>query len=278
MRILIAGDVHGNARHLAYLADCAVDEGCDRIFQLGDWGAWEHFPSGVKFFDDADRIAREHGIVIYWLDGNHDKTSLVLEMYGELPDDEGFLICRPAVRYAPRGHRWTWAGKRFMSLGGAYSIDKGPRLAWEMHDGSPPGTQWFPEEEATDEHVRCLIAADPSAIDVMLTHDKPRASNPGWNRKDLTECWPNQDRIQAAVKALNPKLLVHGHLHYRYTDRVRTGDGTWCRVEGLDADPPNAAGLPEESWLILDIDEADGWMHTEGGAHIPTETDTEKEN
>ena len=42
MRILLAGDTHGNTTHVRYLIDVAVDQGCDRIFQLGDFGAWEH--------------------------------------------------------------------------------------------------------------------------------------------------------------------------------------------------------------------------------------------
>lgn len=253
MKILLAGDTHGNASHIITLLDNAVKEGCDRIFQVGDFGAWEHVPSGVKYFNDVEKHAKLRGVTVYWLDGNHDKTSLVLEKYGDKKDEEGFLLCRPHVRYAPRGHRWTWAGKNFIALGGAYSVDKDYRL-WLENQRGGAGTQWFPEEEMSDNDMDTIILGDSSPVDVMLTHDKPRASNPHWNRKDLEECWPNQDRIQRAVETLKPKLLVHGHLHYRYEDIIDNGNGKTL-VTGLDADPWTAQRFyrVENSWEVLDL-------------------------
>jgi hypothetical protein len=96
--------------------------------------------------------------------------------------------------------------------------------------------------------------ADPTPVDVMLTHDKPRASNPRWNRKDFPECWPNQDRIQTAVRALRPKLLVHGHLHFPYEDQIRSSGDSWTTVIGLDCDPRAAESglyMKENSWTVL---------------------------
>lgn len=116
---------------------------------------------------------------------------------------------------------------------------------------------WWPEEELTDEDMTRALA-DTTPIDVLFTHDKPRASNPRWNRKDLPECWPNQDKIQTVVNTLKPKLLVHGHLHYRYTDEVRCGDdGRTTRVEGLscnvDARMDPRDDDPTTSWLLLQL-------------------------
>lgn len=143
---------------------------------------------------------------------------------------------------------------RFAAFGGAYSVDKAWRVEAEQKRGKP-GTLWFPEEEMTDaEFYRHL--ADPTSVDVLLSHDKPRDSRPDWNRKDLPGCLPNQDRIQTAAMVLTPRLLVHGHLHYRYTDRIRVGED-WCRVEGLAADP-DAMGrdyVKGESWMVLNLAE-----------------------
>jgi predicted phosphodiesterase len=270
--ILLVGDVHGNTNHAMSLLAAARREGCDRLFALGDFGAWEHTPAGVRYFDLVARAARKQGVVVYFLDGNHDKTSLLLELYGDHRDEEGFLVCRDGLRYAPRGHRWTWDGTRFAAFGGAYSVDKEWRLvaeaelAWKAerrrtrfgssHEPATAGTLWFPEEEMTDEEVDRLLAADPSPIDVLLTHDKPRASKPAWNRKDLPECWPNQDRIQRVVTTLTPRLVVHGHLHHRYTDEISNGTAAPTRVEGLAADPW-AAERPgydkSDSWLVLTL-------------------------
>jgi Icc-related predicted phosphoesterase len=253
-RIIVSGDWHGNTNHAYAMIDRAVAAGVPRIFQVGDFGAWEHMHSGISFFNDVAYHAEQNGVTVYWLDGNHDKTSLVLKLYGDNRDDEGFLICRKNLRYAPRGHRWTWNGVRFMALGGAYSVDKQWRIEREIATRSPESL-WFPEEEMNDNDLDTILLTDSSPIDVLLTHDKPRASNPGWNRKDYPECRPNQDRIQRAVTVLQPKLLIHGHLHYRYTDQIRSFGDSWTTVVGLDADPQAASSYNDkDSWVVLDLD------------------------
>jgi predicted phosphodiesterase len=258
MKVLLAGDTHGRTSHIITLLDRAVAEGCDCVFVLGDFGAWEHFASGVKFFDDVNRHATIRDVPVYWLDGNHDKVSLVLEKYADSPNSEGFLVCRPYVRYAPRGHRWEWAGKKFIALGGAYSIDKDYRLWLENAQGLGSERHWFPEEEMTEEELRDYLNADSTPVDFMLTHDKPRASKPSWNRKDIPDCWPNQDRIQRAVETLLPKELFHGHLHHHYEDTITYDDGAVqdiTHVTGLDADPSTAERFyrVENSWYVLDL-------------------------
>jgi len=217
----------------------------------------------------VDRYARQREIIVYFLDGNHDKTSLLLEKYGERRDGEGFLIVRDNLRYAPRGHRWTWSGTRFITLGGAYSVDKAWRLQQEMIDqmkaeraaarsGGMPrtriGTLWFPEEEMTDAQFMAIMDADPSPVDVILSHDKPRDSRVPWNRKDLPECLPNQNRLQHALVELRAKRLYHGHLHFPYADRVPTRDGQYAWVFGLDCDPRAAERYnyrKEDSYTIV---------------------------
>lgn len=277
--LMLVGDVHGYFSHVLTVLDNARNKGARRVFFLGDFGAWEHTPGGVQFFDDVNRYAQKRGITVYFLDGNHDKTSHVMKLYGDKPDEEGFLIVRPFLRYAPRGHRWTWGGTRFIALGGAYSVDKEWRLAEErararMYSngttGHPPWSKvppgeyveataeslWFPEEEMTDEQFAAILAADSSPVDIILSHDKPRGSNLRWNRKDLFECFPNQDRLQRALVELKAKRLYHGHLHYPYTDRILTGDGRYAWVFGLDCDP-RAAEHPnyrkEDSWTIVHL-------------------------
>lgn len=258
MKILIAGDTHGNMAHVITLLDNAVAQGCRRVFQVGDFGAWIHVAAGRKFLDDVHRHARARNVTVYWLDGNHDPTGRVMQTYGQHRDKHGFVICRPRVRYAPRGHFWTWESRTFIAFGGAYSIDKQWRLAQELHDAEhygkdTSGTLWFPEEEMTEEEFNAYLAAAPHRVDVMLTHDKPRSSNPRWNRKDILECWPNQDRIEQALQKLRPKMLFHGHLHYRYGDLVRHNGG-FTEVIGLDSDPSSSySGNSKNSWIVLDL-------------------------
>lgn len=252
-RLLLAGDVHGNCSFVISLLDQARNHGCDRIVQLGDWGAWEHTADGREFVRDVEKHAAKRGIRIYWLDGNHDNTALTLKLHPDR-DDEGFHVVTDHVRYIPRGHYWTWSGVRFAAFGGAYSIDKAWRLNQEKQRHAP-GTLWFPEEEMTDLEFGALLGTHNSPVDVLLTHDKPRSASLGPAFKDLPECWPNQDRVQAAAVRLKPRLLVHGHLHRRYSFNIHVGDGRWCQVEGLAADP-EAMGrhyVKGDSWLVLDL-------------------------
>jgi hypothetical protein len=280
-RILVAGDTHGNIKHCAQLARKASELSCPAVFVVGDFGYWEHQPHGVEFCDSINELAQKHKQTWYFLDGNHDKTSLILSRYGAVRDEHGFVIVRSGLRYAPRGHRWLWEGVSFISLGGAYSIDKEYRLAQEQHDHqdiveenkyralafqpakdtNTSGTHWFPEEEMSDNDLDTILLGDSSPVDVMLTHDKPRDSNPGWNRKDLPQCWPNQDRIQRAMTTLQPNLLIHGHLHHHYTRLMRFGGGHSTLVRGLGSDPrgfqastPGQSYQAADSWAELTLD------------------------
>jgi Icc-related predicted phosphoesterase len=257
--VLTCGDVHGDADEVDYCLRVAQEQGAQAAFFLGDFGYWEHEQSGITYLDRVEKLAAARDFPIYFLDGNHDKISLLLETYPER-DDEGFIVVRPHIRYAPRSHRWTWSGVRFLSFGGAYSTDKEPRLQMEQrrarYQNLPQhalaGTVWFPEEEATEADLRAAL--DGPQIDVLLTHDKPRNSRPAINRKDEWDAYPNQDRIQRVVDELQPQLHLHGHLHYRYTDHLGP-----TRVEGLACDRRAAWAMPgyEHADLHLRLDLAD---------------------
>lgn len=268
-RILTAGDVHGDVPFAVYLIQRAKKLGVSKIMQVGDFGAWEHMEFGREFFDKVDKQAALNDVTVYFLDGNHDKTSLVLQKYSDSLDGEGFLLCRDRVRYAPRGHRWTWGESRCMAFGGAYSVNKPWRVAQEREDAEKSakrgakysgkvreftGRLWFPEEEASDLDVDEILK-DSSPIDVLFCHDKPRAANPGWNRKDLPECWPNQDRVQRIIRELRPKTVIHGHLHYPYQQMIHVGDGYWSDIIGLDCGQPgyHPGWRREDSWIPVTL-------------------------
>lgn len=261
MKILFAGDTHGNLGHANYLVRMAKKEGCDRVFVLGDFGMWEHQKAGVYFLDMLDEYCNTNNITMYFLDGNHDKTSLAVEMYSEDRDDENFMIVRPHIRYAWRGHRWTWDDVTFISLGGAYSVDKAYRLDLEARYPGKYGPEslWFPEEEMTDVDMAAILE-DATKVDVMLAHDKPRCSDPRWNRKDIPDCWPNQDRLQRAVETLNPRFFLHGHLHFSYIETVQHSvigldEPGVMTVYALDCDPDAASSYgysKDLSWAAVD--------------------------
>lgn len=257
---MMVGDTHGNSDWLSsYIFPVAMTLGVDRVVVLGDFGAWEHTDDGVAFMNDCDTIAGTAGIPLFWLHGNHDKWSHTVATYRKNIDQAGFIACRESVFYIPQGLAWTWGGISFRSFGGAYSIDKTWRLEREENNyrralikarsrigsgdlftpetvPSTKGTLWFPEEEMTDHEMDQLLAGDCDTKDVILSHDKPLSSEPGWNRKDYPGCIPNQVRLDRALKAHKPLWWFHGHLHHHYTDKVRGMD--WeTTVIGLAPDP-----------------------------------------
>lgn len=271
-KILFAGDTHGDTMHVAFLIDRTVKTGSDAVFVLGDFGIWNHSDQG-KFTDTVSKFARKAGVQVYFLPGNHDNYDLLAEWESENQrDKDDFVRVLPSLLYSPRGHRWTWNGVRFMSLGGAYSVDKNWRVeedrvllksararramglslnAKQRYIERTGHYAWWPQEEITDAELE--FALRPGEVDVLLTHDKPRTSNPGWNRKDLIQCHPNQDKIQAVVNAKQPKLLLHGHLHHPYEQVI----GERTMVKSLDCNP-NAHGNPKlfdktESYVVISL-------------------------
>lgn len=264
--LIVGGDTHGDKKQISYFYHCAKVEGADAIFVVGDFGYWEHEESGIKFLNFIERQAQATGIPLFWLDGNHENHQMLRANYGKLQTADGFWVIRDGCYYAPRGHRWTWGDRSCMSLGGAYSTDKDYRLARErggsterwgiFSDEEPTGplTQWWPEEQLTDAEVARAIS-DPARLDVLFTHDRPRGTNIGdqFDRKTQPESLINQDRVSVVMKALRPNLLIHGHLHIRYTDQIRSGGDSWTTVIGLGSE---RSAPKTDSWIELHLGHA----------------------
>lgn len=276
---MVLGDTHGNAAWLRYYVyPTAMALEVDAIVQVGDYGFWEHEPAGVRFNDEVDDLAEDSGIPLYWLRGNHDKSSLAWQTYGEEQTDDGFVVIRKNVFFIPDGLLWVWRGRTFRAFGGAYSVDKGWRLNQEQRnyeflvqreemaaskENRQPravkpqaGSLWFPEEQMSDEDMQGFLDEDSSALDFVFSHDKPRCTNPGWNRKELPLCLPNQDRLQRALDAHQPAYWFHGHLHYHYRQHVRSGKAQRVTtVISLDPDS-DAAEMNwrrEQTWALIDL-------------------------
>lgn len=283
-KIMLLGDTHGNTNYvLNQVIPAAQEAGVEWIYQVGDFGYWEHTHEGKVYLDKVQAGLVEAGISLIFIAGNHDKTSLIFEKY---PMIDGFFAVRPSIWFAPNGTQWEFQGTSFLALGGAYSIDKQYRLDAEYQNAmrnimystlrsegyseqyiinreksKTKETLWFPEEEMTDSELdRYLEDLKGVHVDVILAHDKPASANPLIKLMPIPECQPNQRRLQKAVNTLQPKLFVHGHLHARYTDTIRCGDNdAYTRIEGLGADVPNFNQLesswePSDAWEFLDLE------------------------
>lgn len=253
MKILVAGDTHGNAAWWSRLIEYAVKQKCKIIVQLGDFGYWEHTAEGKRFLDRLQRKLERAGITVYFIDGNHENHPMLWEMYP--PEDDGFCDVRANLRYIPRGHAWTWDGVRFMGLGGAYSIDKGWRLDQEewLH---APRTLWWPTELISEMDAQRAVGA--GKVDVLFSHDCPWGVNlPGIDGR-FPVSNANRQVLAHVVAKTRPDLLMHGHYHMRNSDvlDIAVGASRRCgehvnwhrvRIEGFDCD----GRWNTDSWTVI---------------------------
>lgn len=244
-RLLCAGDTHMRTEQVEYLIRTARTEGCEAIFQLGDFGFWAHQEVGMRFLRKVSTMLEREGVDLYWLDGNHDNHSLLWGYDHPLVD--GWPMVAPRIYYAPRGTRWTWRGVRFLAMGGGHSIDRDWRLQQEA-EKARPHSYWWPQETITDQQVE---AAGTEPVDVMLCHDCPWFVNlklDGYKEDIDTEL--NRRQLLRIAEKVHPYLILHGHYHFRHSGELESWQiGRPVRVEGLDCD-----GSREDSWLVLDLD------------------------
>lgn len=255
----LAGDWHGNrlwAKHsLAQLADSGVTT----LFHLGDLGIWPG-PRGRQFMSELDESCRGHGITIYLTPGNHEDYDQI----NELPIlDDGLQWLTEHVAVIPRGHRWTMAGRTFVSLGGAPSIDFPQRIE---------GETWWPAEAITDDDVDRVVAG--GYADIMLAHDAPAPSTPsvnrivgsggGWTERGLAYAAVGRVRMTRAFTGVGPSVFVHGHYHVQDEATLPlTESGRSCQVVSLNCDgvAGNLALLDLDDWTAVDDEGKPGISH-----------------
>jgi hypothetical protein len=145
---------------------------------------------------------------------------------------------------------------KFLSCGGAFSIDLPSRT---------PMISWWPQEEITEADV--IRSTQGGPVDIMITHDAPNCppklasmlqmSEQIWIRAYGSQRWygelsPRSFKCRQAISAIMdevaPKLLIHGHYHWRYEDEM---NGT--RIVGLNCDRTGP-----ESWMVLDTADFEG--------------------
>jgi hypothetical protein len=235
VRVLLAGDWHGNRDWAATCFGLAASHGCAAVLQLGDFGLWPG--REAAWLDHVDGLAAAAGSEVVWIDGNHEDHDS-LDRWRGAADDAGMVRMRDHVRWATRGTRWEWAGVRFGALGGAVSVDRFLRRK---------GVNWWPQEAITRADVDRLGDAP---LDVLVAHAGPTTgafpSRPlRLPQAILDDARANRDLLDEAVARTSPRLVAHGHYHVRYRAEV---DGR--AVEGLAHDKSTAA----EALAVLDLD------------------------
>jgi predicted phosphodiesterase len=228
-RIAFVGDIHANTRYMETVLTLAAQEAADVVVQVGDFG--------YNFLDDflnkIDEVSKHVGIPVLFVDGNHENFD---RLYSFPVSSDGVRRLRKNVLHLPRGFRWEWQGIRFLALGGAHSVDR----SWRT-----PFIEWWPQEQIS---LGEALYASGQQSDVMITHDCPDnvdipLSSGSWIPEvDVHSANNHRKLLGWVVDEVQPKHLIHGHYHVRYTGK--RGDTV---VNGL-----GMAGQPlEESMMVV---------------------------
>src|SRR5690606_5383249 len=170
MKLVIAGDTHGDLASVKQKVDAAVEHGAPRVLVLGDFGLWWGH-EGIVFLDEVNKYAKENGRQVFAIPGNHENHEYWDALYEHGPKSKGWAYVRSHLLISPKIHDFVWNNKQFVVAGGAVSIDKDYRLEYERDTGKKI---WSSNEHLTDADVDDLLATrlgNGAAVDYLLTHD-----------------------------------------------------------------------------------------------------------
>jgi hypothetical protein len=231
MRLAFAGDWHLHLGWAPRVVRAAGSAGAQVLIQLGDFGFWRS-NHGVAYLAEVDRAARDAGLQVWVVPGNHEDYDLIEQLPA---DDAGRSVAARNVLVLPRGYRFTVDGVSFLAVGGAVSVDRASRV---------PGRSWWPQEAVTAAQ-EAQIVAEAAATHVLLCHDSPAGVPlplpPPSPRAVallgpvLSEAREHRGRIRRIADAIRPAWILHGHYHVGFRARLRGGTYT-SDVVGLDQD------------------------------------------
>lgn len=234
-KIAIAGDWGKHISFARAAIKSAAQAGATVIVHVGDFG--ETFRE--DFIAAIGSSCRKHGIEqVYFVRGNHESTDFLRlhPIVGRVRPISEFIT------HIPDGVRWDWAGKTWLALGGAPSIDRGSRVE---------GQTWWPDEGLDPVIAERAIAE--GSVDIVISHDAPLGAKTPFGMPVGFAGWEFEFKARAhravlrgVLDRLSPARWVHGHYHFRYEDTI---DRT--RVIGLS---DNTAGSVEGNLLILGTD------------------------
>ena len=213
--IYITGDKHRDFKKTAVFCDTVQSAKDDLLIILGNVGI--NYFGGEK--DRAfKRLLAELPITFFCIHGNHERRPETLG-YAEATRYNGAIYWEPEfpnLLFAKDGECYNLDGKRCITIGGSYSVDKEIHLA--------EGWGWWADEQPSKEIRECVenrLDAENWQVDYVLSHTAPLKYEPcetfisGVNQNTVdksTEKW--MDSIEGRLVY---KRWYCGHYH---TDKV----------------------------------------------------------
>lgn len=232
MKLLIVGDTHGDKENISLLMNVAIENECEKIIQVGDFGYFPHIPKHDSFLDFCSAEIYRSGIPIHFIRGNHDNCEILNQL------GEGIHSIRDGLFYHSCGFVWDWNGKKFVGIGGAYSIDKGHRTE---------GVDWWRDEQIPNS----LTYKEIGKVDYLFSHDAPISSDIEslLDFRMDAETIGNRMKLQTICEGCMPEIVFHGHYHKKYDCRGSFSDGSEFLIRSLGAN----CNMLNTQWTILEV-------------------------
>ena len=242
--VAFMGDWHGHAQWAVRMIRVAALHGADTIIHVGDFGFDRPNPISNKYLSAVNRTLKGTDLTLLVVDGNHEHH----EWLNTLPvNDIGVRPVTKNIAHLPRGFRWGWHNKTWMSLGGAHSVNSHLLT---------PGHNWFPEEWVSPEEMSS--AMEVGSVDVMVTHDIPdRVQMEGHRDSELFPAYQierarqHSALIGTVVDETRPSWLFHGHMHFAHITERELIDGGGTTVVGMDC---NGAAHWSKNMVLFDAE------------------------
>lgn len=216
-RVFVRGDTHG---YFDWLPDWCEENHTtknDALIILGDAGILYYGPTKNKEHMIKELIANQP-ITLLCVRGNHEaRPSNYITTCFEVWEDDPIIPTGvyfepdyPNIRYFADGSTPLINNRRFLIIGGAYSVDKEYRQLM--------GWRWFADEELTDEEMcNILDKIDHQSFDYVLTHTCPE----DWQPTDLFLNCVNQSKVSKRMEQflttvseiIDFKHWYFGHFH-----------------------------------------------------------------
>lgn len=209
-KVGVSGDWHGDSAWAEHAIEKLHEAGVKVVLHLGDFGVWPG-AAGRKYLFWVNKVLQRYNMFLFVTLGNHEDYRQIAK-FDKVEGMEGCLTPanHPNIIIFSRGFNWTWNDNKFMSFGGANSIDRKTR----KEDKS-----WWEGERITDKDVENGVKV--GKVDVMVTHDAPIGveifgSHRTSGRLPLDiQLYADESRTQLkrVTDVAQPKVLMHGHYH-----------------------------------------------------------------
>jgi len=229
--VYFTGDIHGVPWKIVKFVNRMSLTNNDTIVILGDVGA-------NYFLDERDTamkcILDKLCVDILCIHGNHEIRPANIQSYKLQDWNNGKVWCEenhPHLKFAKDGEIYHIDDRRYIAIGGAYSVDKYYRQA--------RGFGWWSDEQPSDE-IKAYVEKqlDTGAFDTILSHTCPYKYEP----RDMFLSAVDQSTVDCSTEEWLDKIesqyhydnWLCGHWHTdRRVDKLHFLYNTWESSDNL---------------------------------------------